>query len=468
MRVVVTGAGLAGLTAAVAVSRAGHDVLVCERDGHSPPPAARAFEEWDRSGVGHFRQPHNFLALARKTLYEEAPDLLERLAAVGAGEIDQTLLLPVDAREPEDAELATIACRRPVFEAVLREMAASAPNVEVRSGVVVDGLVVDRPNGDVVVRGVRSQGATIEADLVVDAAGRTSRVRSWLEAAGGKLPERREQDCGIVYFSRHFRFRDGVLPPGGPYILGGPRGDLGYLAYAVFVGDDHTFCVVLMTAPGDGDFKALRSAEGHQAVVSRIPGLCEWVHDDVAEAVTSCLFMGLLTNTVQLLHGDTRAVRGIRPVGDALSHTNPTFAFGASMALRQGFSLGTLLGEYPDPLEASEAFEALHGPDLVARFEAVSAEDVDRQRWWSGELSDPTDPSQSMALALRFAVYPAAGRDPEIFPAVARRIGALDPVGALVARSDLINRAMTIRRRAAEGAPAAALPSRDELVAVLR
>lgn len=461
------GAGLAGLTTAIAVGRAGHDVFVCERDSHLPPPAARAFDDWDRSGIGHFRQPHNFLALARKTLQTEAPDVLERLAAAGAGEVDQRALIPADAQVPEDAELATIACRRPVFEAVVREVAASTANVTISSGVLVDGLVLDRRNGDVVVTGVRTPGGTIEADLVVDASGRTSKARLWLESAGADLLERREQDCGIVYFSRHFRFRPDVVPPGGPYILGGPRGDLGYLAYAVFLGDDRTFCVVLMTSPGDEEFKALRTSEGHQAVSSRIPGLAEWVHDDVAEPIGPSLFMGRLTNTVQLIHGGTTQVRGIRPIGDALSHTNPTFAFGASMSIRQAFSLGELLGDHGDPFEASEAFEAAHGPDLAARFEAVSAEDRDRRRWWSGDAIDPTDPTQSMALALRLLVYPAASHDPEIFRAVARRIGALDPVDALSARSDLIDRATVIGQEMAANAPAAHGPARDELAAAL-
>ena len=467
MRVVVSGAGLAGLSAAISLGRAGNEVLVVERDTHQPPAVEDAFDGWERSGIGHFRQPHNFLALARRTLQVEAPALLERLARAGAGEVDQRVLLPADSVRSEDAELATIACRRPVLEAALREDAASTPNVTIRGGIVVDGLVTERHNGTLVATGIRTTDGTIEADLVVDAAGRTSRTRTWLEQAGADLPERRDQDCGIVYFSRHFRCRDGASPPGGPYILGGPRGDLGYLAYAVFLGDNRTFCLVLMTATGDDVFKALRTAEGHQAVASRIPGLADWVHDDVAVPLGPPLFMGRLTNTIQLLHGGATRVRGVRTIGDALSHTNPTFAFGASMALVQGFSLGRLLAEHADLLEASEAFEAEQGPDLVSRFEAVSAEDVDRQRWWSGESIDPTDPDQSMALALRFVVYPAAGRDPEIFRAVARRIGALDPVDALAGRRDLIERAIAIRHQMLAGPPAPPQPTRDELAAAL-
>ncbi len=411
---------------------------MCERDRHAPPPVEEAFDSWERSGVGHFRQPHNFLALARTTLQEEAPELLERLARAGAGEVDQTGLLPAGAWLPEDAQFATIACRRPVFEAALREMAVSTPNVTLRSGVVMDGLVVDRRIGAVVVSGVRTQGGVIEGDLVVDAAGRTSRVRGWLELAGAELPERREQDCGIVYFSRHFRFRRAVEPPGGPYILGGPRGDLGYLAYAVFLGDDRTFCVVLMTAPGDEHFKALRSAEAHQAVASRIPGLAEWVHEDVAIPLGPSLFMGRLANTVQLVHGG--ATQGVASAGSATPVPHqPDVRVRRLAVAAPGFPLGALLGSRSR--EASEVFETAHGP-ISLHDRGGLGRGPRLTAWWSGGLVDPTDPNQSMALALRFVVYAAAGRDPEIFRAVARRIGALDPVDALSRRVDLIERAL--------------------------
>jgi 2-polyprenyl-6-methoxyphenol hydroxylase-like FAD-dependent oxidoreductase len=270
-----------------------------------------------------------------------------------------------------------------------------------------------------------------------------------------------------VYFSRHYRLRPDAVAPGGPYILGGPRGDLGFLTFAVFIGDNRTFCVVMTTAAGDGDFKGLRTSEGYQAVASRIPTLADWVDPDVAEPITPSLFMGHLTNMIQFVHGES-CVRGIRPIGDALSHTNPTFAFGASLSLQQGLSLGRLMADHPDTLDMSEAFEARHRDDLTSRFEAVSAEDVDRQRWWGGEALDPTDPTQSMALAIRFALYPAAARDAELFRAVARRIGALDPIDALPNRTDLVERGLAIRRQMMTGSTPPANPTRDELATAVK
>jgi 2-polyprenyl-6-methoxyphenol hydroxylase-like FAD-dependent oxidoreductase len=61
--VVVLGAGLAGLSASLAFARSGRRVLLLERDGPVVAgDADRLFECWDRLGIAHFRQPHNFYA----------------------------------------------------------------------------------------------------------------------------------------------------------------------------------------------------------------------------------------------------------------------------------------------------------------------------------------------------------------------------------------------------------------------
>ena len=429
MKIVVIGAGLAGLSAAIAAGRRGHDVVVVDRDDHPPPPAASdAFDAWARSGVGHFRQPHTFLGLGRKTLYDHAPDIVGRLLAVGASEFDQRTLLPDVEFGPDDAELGTILCRRPVFEAVLREVASETPGVTVASGVVVDGLVARPRGGGVDIVGVHADGSTVDADLVIDASGRTSKTRSWLEAAGAELADRQQGDCGIVYFSRHFRLRPDAERPAGAYVFGGPRGDLGYLAFAVMVGDQRTFSIVIVTRPEDTDFKPLRNADAWLALAQQVPALADWVDPGRSEPISPVLFMGRLNNTIQPLHASLGGLRGIRTIGDALSHVNPTVALGAAVSLEHGFAMGPLLDEHGDVGELSEAFEAHFLPELQARFNAVSAEDSERLRMWAGEIADPFDPNESLALAIRTAVYPAATRDP-VRPAADRPASERAAVG---------------------------------------
>jgi 2-polyprenyl-6-methoxyphenol hydroxylase-like FAD-dependent oxidoreductase len=56
--VVVVGAGMSGLFAAMLLARDGHRVTVLERDPAAPPAPDMAWEDWERRGCGQFRLPH--------------------------------------------------------------------------------------------------------------------------------------------------------------------------------------------------------------------------------------------------------------------------------------------------------------------------------------------------------------------------------------------------------------------------
>ena len=51
-------------------------------------------------------------------------------------------------------------------------------------------------------------------------------------------------ECGIVYLSRFYRLRPGCQAPPQEGPIGG---DLGYLKYAIFLGDNDTFSVTFGT-----------------------------------------------------------------------------------------------------------------------------------------------------------------------------------------------------------------------------
>src|SRR5674536_317327 len=65
-RIVVIGAGVVGLGAAMLLAGDGHQVVVLERDPAPPPnDPAEAWRHWQRPGVNQFRLPHGFLAGVR-------------------------------------------------------------------------------------------------------------------------------------------------------------------------------------------------------------------------------------------------------------------------------------------------------------------------------------------------------------------------------------------------------------------
>jgi 2-polyprenyl-6-methoxyphenol hydroxylase-like FAD-dependent oxidoreductase len=466
--VVVLGAGLAGLAAALAFARRGRGVLLIERDGPvEDGDADRLFELWERPGIAHFRQPHNFLALARQVLLEQAPAVVDAVLGLGALENRQYRLLPGKA-EPEDEAFVSICARRPVFEHALRRIVEDDDDVKLEANTRVVALLCKRQeHGAVRVSGIRTQGGEeIQAGLVVDALGRTSPLGSWLDVLGSRPMRERRSECGLLYYSRHFRFRDGVQTPHSPFLLGGPRGEVGYMAYAVFVEDNRTFATILSIPPWDRELRALKSEQAYMTAALSLPALVPWVHPDQAQPLTPMLPMGSLQNLHRSLVVDGEPVAvGVQPIGDALCHTNPTFAYGASLSIHHGFTLASVANDTTDPRATTVAFDDAVGRDAAARFDAVSAEDRDRLRLWQGEPIDVHDPADSIALFLRMSAYPAAANDPDLFRAVARRVNLLNQPDALEQNKTLIGRAHQIAREG--GSPPASEPSRAQLLATI-
>src|SRR3954467_2412516 len=252
MRAVVIGAGVGGLGAALALSRAGHEVTLVERD-HTPLPhdPDEAFE-WDRRGAPQVRHSHALLARLRNLLRDRYPDVLESLFAAGVTEWPLTTDMPPTIDDPSpkpgDEDLVMLACRRTTFEWVLRRTVLEAPHVRLMDGVAVDSLI----GGDGVVRGVRTDAGPFDADLVVAANGRRGDVPAWLAAVGVDCPET-EEDPGIIFLSRFYRLLDGADVP---EQFGPIGGDLGYLKYATFIGDTRTFSVTFAIPTDDGDLRA--------------------------------------------------------------------------------------------------------------------------------------------------------------------------------------------------------------------
>src|SRR5690349_24902846 len=124
--VVVVGAGIGGLSSALALARAGHHVTLVERDDGPMPVIVEDAFEWDRRGAPQVRHPHVFLGLARTILRDRFPDVLAALDAEGVRpdemrndgpmQLDEATLAVLRA----DDDLRMLPCRRTTFEWVVR------------------------------------------------------------------------------------------------------------------------------------------------------------------------------------------------------------------------------------------------------------------------------------------------------------------------------------------------------------
>jgi 2-polyprenyl-6-methoxyphenol hydroxylase-like FAD-dependent oxidoreductase len=216
---VVIGAGMGGLAAAQALSRHFERVTLVERDDLPSRPTHRSGTPQGRHL--HALQPGGLAALERLL-----PGFGAELVARGAVRVmaprDVCWLSAAGWMRPFDHEpRMLLSATRDLIEWVTRRLVTETPQVIVRSGLEVTGLVVAEPSaagaggaGVPRVRGtaVRPRAATspeptesIVADLVVDASGRRSHAPDWLAAAGYERPAESTVDAELAYATRIYR-----------------------------------------------------------------------------------------------------------------------------------------------------------------------------------------------------------------------------------------------------------------------
>ncbi|MGZ4708481.1 MAG: FAD-dependent oxidoreductase [Acidimicrobiales bacterium] len=496
--VIVIGAGVAGLGSALALSRSGHRVTLLERDATPLPADPDAAFLWDRRGAPQVRHSHALLARLRNLLRDRYPDVLDALIEAGATEMRFAENLPVDItdREPRpgDEDLVALACRRTTFEWVLRRAVLAADGVQLLDGTVAESLVATHgtdgapPTVTGVVVTAKGQGArTIEGDLVVATVGRRSAVPRLLSNIGVD-PTGTSEDTGIVYLSRFYRLLDGAGMPDSDGPIGG---DLGYLKYAVFQGDNRTFSVTFAVATHDDELRSrLIEPDGFELAAATLPTTRQWVQPDRAEPITEVHVMGgLLNRKVDYLDDDGRpVVLGFHAAGDAHTCTNPLYGRGCSLAMVQATLLADELAAHPDdPVARSIAYEQASDREIRPWYKAAVNQDrlnraeAEAQSTGapgaSGEpgASAASDASDAAALEKAFmrdlmkdGLMPAVRTDATVFRAFVRSFNLLDPPEAIITDPEVVGRVMTAYQDRDQRPPEPPLgPPRHELLAEL-
>jgi 2-polyprenyl-6-methoxyphenol hydroxylase-like FAD-dependent oxidoreductase len=455
-RIVVLGAGVSGLAAALMLRRDGHDVTVLERDPAPVPDSSEdAWERWERAGVTQFRQAHYLQPLGRIVLDEELPDVRDALLAAGAARLDPLRLMPPWIADrgprPGDERFPTITARRPVIEHAFARVAQE--ELDVRRGVEVVRLV---SNGVPRIAGVRTTaGEDLPADLVVDAMGRRSRLPAWLADAGAPGTHEESEEFDFLYYTRYFRGER-------PRLLAPLLMAIGTISLLTLPGDGDTWSVTVLGAAGDRPLKRMRKAEAWTAVVRACPLHAHWLE---GEPITDVLGMGGIVDRYRRLAGNSRpAATGVALLGDACACTNPSLGRGMALGLRHAQLLRDTLRE-EDPARFAETWDAATEAELTPWYRATVRQDRERLREMDAlrqglERPRPAD----REAAVRAALMPAAMFDPDVFRAMLAERCCLGSPTALD-EPELAERVLELARDA--GPAPLAGPDRKRLLTLL-
>ena len=491
MNVVVVGGGVAGLGSALVLARQGHQVTVVERDDTPMPTSADEAFDWDRRGAPQVRHSHAFLARLVGLLRQDYSDVYSELLREGATEMrfgdDLPSTITNFERCADDDELVMLACRRTTFEWVLRRAAVAEGRVTFRTGVGVDGLLAnsasDAASGDGGVGGAPTHitgvhladGTTIAADLTVVAAGRRSALSEWLVAIGAACVAEEVDDTGIVYFSRFYRLRAGQ---GSPPRTGPIGGDLGYLKYGVFVGDNQTFSVTLATPTGDGELrKLLTDPVVFDECARQLVATAPWL-DGRAEPITEQVHVmaGLVNRWRNHVVNDQPVATGMLPVGDAVLCTNPLYGRGCSTAFWSAHLMADAVAAHADdPVAMSLAYDGALRTEIFPWYRAGVDQDREARRVAAAMLAgddpdgDAGDARTFMRSVFREGLMPALRSDAVVLRAFFRSLNLLSAPDAMLKDADVSARVLAAWQDRANRPPEPTLgpKHRAELLAAL-
>jgi len=208
-RAVVIGAGLAGLLAAAALSVHADEVIVLDRDELPDGPE-------HRKGLPQGRHAHLLMSGGLAAMEDLVPGVSVRGRLLDAGAHEISLNSGMLALTPEGwlrrwrhEGPRMLTCSRALLDWVIRETVLAETKTEIRKAQAlqllgdtgrVTGVRISTPAGE----------TDLDADFVVDASGRGSRIVHWLEKLGVTGIEERTVDSGLVNATRIYRRPEGA------------------------------------------------------------------------------------------------------------------------------------------------------------------------------------------------------------------------------------------------------------------
>lgn len=382
----VLGGSVAGLLAARVLSDHAHRVVVIERDDVAEGAVSRP-------GTPHDLQVHTLLPAGGQWIERWFPGFTEEATRGGAVLATPATLLTTFDGHPQassGADHSLLAASRPFLEAGIRARVAALPNVSVlRARAVGLRYRDDAVAGVVLVRdGVEE---LVDADFVVDAMGRASRVSEWVGDGGYDRPGLERLDSPINYATALFEratASDDLPVNCALSIFSAAHPADGVSVAAVNAVEGDQWLVMLM---GYGGNRPGRTIEEFRGVCARLAPV-------FAEATA-----GVVTRPVALYHqqesrrrdftGLGRFPARLVSVGDAVASFNPVYGQGMSSAALHASCLSVFLTDGPDLDKTAAEFFRLQQVVVDAAWMISAGGDMARRDLMAGVV-----PSADVAL----------------------------------------------------------------------
>ncbi len=468
-RIVVAGAGLCGLSSAMMLAADGHDVTVLERDPDPPPASAEAaWRDWERRGVNQFRLLHMFAPRWRQIFDREMPEAAAALEAAGGLRTNPMRGIPEQLSggwRAGDECFELLTGRRPVVEAALAEVVDRTPGIDVRRGVAVAGLRTGEPVTDGVphVIGVRTaEGEDVNGDLLVDATGRRSPLSRWLAEVGARAPAEEVEDCGFVYFGRHFRSADGSIPP----LFGGVVQPYESVSTLTLPADNGTWGVGFAASASDARLRGLSDPDTWRRALASYPLVAHWADGEALDE-KPFVMAKIEDRRRRLVVDGSPVATGVVAVGDSWACTNPSLGRGAAIGLVHVEALRDQLRAVPVDahLDFAVAWDQATDTLVGSWYRATLAFDRHRLAEIHAQIDGSPYRTDDPTWTLAKAMEKAALLDPDVLRAYLRVLSVLETPDEVLAQPGILD--AVLQKGAGWEDDVAPGPSRAELLSIV-